>query len=88
MKKKTRELIGWIFILVALGLQPIHWWAMTEQTTQSHGVIEWDKIQFHLTQWSFWGDIGWLMIDLLEIPAMFETWHKFRVWRKDAKRHD
>lgn len=88
MKKKTREMIGWVFILVAFGLQPFHMWAMMEQTTDNHEVINWAESQFHLTQWDFWVDIGWLAIDLLEIPALFETWHKFRVWRKDARRHN
>ena len=82
MEKKTRELIGWVFILAAFGLQPLHWWAMMEQTTETHNIVKWAEAQFHLTQWDFWIDVGWLMVDLLEIPALFETWHKFREWRK------
>lgn len=74
---KSHEKVQWGFILIPLWLQPLHMWAMAEQTAHLYGVINLDNFVFHLTNWNFWVDIFWLSIDYLEWFAIICATEKF-----------
>ena len=77
---KSHEKVQWGFILIPLWLQPLHMWAMAEQTAHLHGIINLDNIGFHLTHWNFWVDLLWLSIDYLEWVAIIVATEKFIRW--------
>ncbi len=76
----SHEKVQWALILIPLWLQPIHMWAMGEQTAHINGLINLDELAYHLTNWNFWLDLFWLSIDYLEWVAIIAGTEKFIRW--------
>ena len=72
----------WLIIIIPLWLQPLHMWAMSEQTLHAHGMVNITQIQYHLTHWNFWTDLFWLSIDYLEFISISAGTIKFINWLK------